>query len=319
MSLSVRDTLINTGPTGVALQARAADVGAGVWVGEPVGAIYVEGGSTGRGVVVADTRIGAHRSVALETVDGSISCPLSVQSGSLLELVLRCREDATTGAGIYCYIGTGFVVWQAGTVGVSGATNLGASTTTGLTAGETATYSIEFTGTSLVAKRNGVVIATGTDPNSTPVAGVIGVNLRNAYMLAPFEAYNSLTSALTGSYTLADIIASGALSSGGAVVSGAYTFDDLVASGTLGATLGTLTVPQLKNWTGQLLTAQLVEKIAVLRISDMVLLATFTNQTTDGTTANLVLTGALPSGTPCMVVGFNNDGSARFARPVTVA
>lgn len=128
------------------------------------------------------------------------------------------------------------------------------------------------------------------------------------------------TSSLTGDATLDGLSASGSMApQPQSDLTGSATLDGLSAAGSMAMAPGTLTVPELRNWAGMLLTSQLVENIVVIRMSDRTLLCAFTNQTTDGTTANLALShAALAAGTLCMVVGYNPDGSARFARPVTV-
>jgi hypothetical protein len=126
---------------------------------------------------------------------------------------------------------------------------------------------------------------------------------------------------LAGAVTLDGVAASGVLATAPASsLAGAVQLDGAVASGTLGAAPGVMTVPELRNWSGALLTSQLIEKIAVLRLSDIALLATFTNTTSSATTADLVVSSAaLVPGTAVIAVGFSGDGSQRFARLVTIA
>lgn len=125
---------------------------------------------------------------------------------------------------------------------------------------------------------------------------------------------------ITGSATLDGLSASGSMEpQPQSDLTGSATLDGLSAAGSMAMVPGTLTVPELRNWAGMLLTSQLVENVVVIRMSDRSLLCAFTNQTTHGTTGNLALSHAsLTAGTLCMVVGYNPDGSARFARPVTV-
>lgn len=127
-------------------------------------------------------------------------------------------------------------------------------------------------------------------------------------------------SAFAAGATLGALVAGGSLSAPlSAFVAGA-TLGSLVGGGALSLVPGVLTVPELRNWSGTLLTSQLVENIVALRISDRALLAAFTNQTSHASTANLVVSqvGLVP-GTACLVVGFNADGSAAFTRAVTIA
>ncbi len=125
---------------------------------------------------------------------------------------------------------------------------------------------------------------------------------------------------LTGSATLDGLSASGSMApQPPSELTGSATLDGLSAAGSMAMAPGTLTVPELRNWAGMLLVNQLVENVVVIRMSDRSLLCAFTNQTTHGTTGNLALSHAsLTAGTLCMVVGYSPDGSARFARPVTV-
>jgi hypothetical protein len=118
----------------------------------------------------------------------------------------------------------------------------------------------------------------------------------------------------------------GALVAGGTLASVASAFaagailGPVSAGGALSIAPGVVTVPELRNWSGALLTSQLVENVVVIRISDRAVLASFTNQTTNGTTGNLSVSqvGLVP-GTACLVVGFSADGSAAFTRAVTIA
>lgn len=125
---------------------------------------------------------------------------------------------------------------------------------------------------------------------------------------------------LAGTAALDGLAAAGGIGSGTAPdLTGSATLDGLAAAGSMAMAPGTLTVPELRSWAGMLLINQLVENIVVIRMSDRTLLCAFTNQTTNGSTANLALShAALTAGTLCMVVGYSPDGSARFARPVTV-
>ena len=127
-------------------------------------------------------------------------------------------------------------------------------------------------------------------------------------------------SGLAGTIDLDAILASGSMASElPSTLTGSIDLEAILASGSMSMQPGVATVQQLRNWSGTLLTSQLVEKIAVLRISDITLLATFTNQTSHVTTADLALTSPLLiPGTACMVVGFSPDGAQRFARPVTI-
>jgi hypothetical protein len=131
----------------------------------------------------------------------------------------------------------------------------------------------------------------------------------------------SVASTLSGGITLADLVAAGAFGiEPPSTLSGAITLGDIVAAGAFAMQPGTFTVPELRNWAGLLLMSQLVENVVVIRIADRALLAAFTNLTSDGGTGNLTgSSSALIPGTACLVVGFNADGSQRFARPVTIA
>ncbi len=120
--------------------------------------------------------------------------------------------------------------------------------------------------------------------------------------------------------TLGALVAGGSMFSVASAFTGGATLGSLVGGGALSLVPGVVTVPELRNWSGALLTSQLVENIVVLRISDRAVLASFTNQTSNGVTGNLSMSqvGLVP-GTACLVVGFNADGSAAFTRAVTIA
>lgn len=106
----------------------------------------------------------------------------------------------------------------------------------------------------------------------------------------------------------------------GSDVSGTAAFAAMSASGGIAPTPGIATAQALSNWSGMLLTAQLIANVVAIRISDLALLATWTNQTTDGSTGDLAVSSvALIPTTVIMLVGFSADGSASFRRAVTVA
>ena len=134
---------------------------------------------------------------------------------------------------------------------------------------------------------------------------------------------SSAPTIISGNADLDDISTSGGLSSLPSQLTGSPTLDDIGASGSLGVQPGVLTVPELRNWAGggALLTSELVPNVVVLTLARPVtLLAVFEDVTTHATTADLqVASGVLVPGTACMVLGFNSNGTQRFARPATVA
>lgn len=115
---------------------------------------------------------------------------------------------------------------------------------------------------------------------------------------------------LSGSITLDDLVASGALSSIASSLAGTITLDDIVASGSLGAAPGVLTTTPVKNWSGTILGSATIPKVAVLRVSDMAAVLTLTNQVTSAGGILTISNVALVAGTQYLLVTCSADGSA---------
>jgi hypothetical protein len=131
----------------------------------------------------------------------------------------------------------------------------------------------------------------------------------------------SSASDISGGVTLDDAVAAGAMGGAGASgLSGGVTLDPAAAAGTLGQQSGTCVVPALKNWNGSLQTSVTVPWVTFCRLTDAVQVLILANQVTHATTADLSVTNvALATGTWYMALGFDADGSQRFARPVLAA
>ena len=146
-------------------------------------------------------------------------------------------------------------------------------------------------------------------------ADLDGISTSGGMSSAPTE--------ISGNADLDGISTSGGMSSFPSEMTGNPTLDDVGTSGSLGVQPGVLTVPELRNWAGggALLTSELIPNVVVLTMARPVtLLAVFEDVTTHATTADLeVASGVLVPGTACMVLGFNSNGTQRFARPATVA
>ena len=114
-------------------------------------------------------------------------------------------------------------------------------------------------------------------------------------------------SALSGGPTLDDGAAAGTLTSTASDMSGGGVLDGVTAAGSMGMNPGTCVIPALKNWGGSLQTSVTVPWVTFCRLSDAVQVLVLANQVSNGTTAALV------PGTSYMALGFNVDGSQRFA------
>jgi len=122
---------------------------------------------------------------------------------------------------------------------------------------------------------------------------------------------------VSGGVTIDNVVAAGSLGSSDSDLSGGVTLDAVLAAGILGQQPGICVVPALKNWNGSLATSELVPWVTFCRLTDAVQVLILANQTTHASTADLSFTNAaLLVGTWYMVIGWNADGSRRFALPV---
>ena len=153
---------------------------------------------------------------------------------------------------------------------------------------------------------------TGRSQNSS----ISGDFLVFAISLAPVAAAPTVT----GNVTLDPVVAAGTMGSSASDLSGGVTLDATVAAGTLGQQPGTCVIPALKNWNGSLATSEVVAWVTFCRLSDAVQVHIAANQAAHAVTANLTVThAALLPGVWYMAIGFNADGSKRFAVPVQAA
>ena len=81
----------------------------------------------------------------------------------------------------------------------------------------------------------------------------------------------------------------------------------------------TITTAALKNDSGTLLTGLTIEKLAALKVSDLSLAASWTNQATNGAGVLALFHAGLVPGTAYLLVTCNSDGSARGVKLYTAA
>jgi hypothetical protein len=170
--------------------------------------------------------------------------------------------------------------------------------------------------------------AMGNTRAATPTGGGIeyvvvvtsvGGNATEADDTASGGATPGLPTTVGGNATEADDTAAGGALVGNVTVGGNAQEGDDTASGGAAPYVGTLTIPALKNWgNASLLTSELINNVIVTCISPPAHITMLANQTTDATTADLVLQStAYLQGVSYLVTGFNTDGSKRFSRIVT--
>lgn len=124
---------------------------------------------------------------------------------------------------------------------------------------------------------------------------------------------------LSGNATLSPITASGGFLSLASPLTGNATLAAIIASGSLGVAPGVVLVPELRNWGGSLQAGVTIPVVTVCRLSTGAQVLTLTNQVTSGA-GNLAITStSLVAGTAYMVVGWNAEGSQRFAAPIVAA
>ena len=123
-------------------------------------------------------------------------------------------------------------------------------------------------------------------------------------------------STLSGNATLAPIVASGSFISGASTLTGNATLGPITASGFLGSAPVAVIVPELRNWGGSLQAGVTIPVVTVCRLDTGAQVLTLTNQTTNGSGNLSITNAALVPGTAYMVIGWNADGSQRFAVPI---
>lgn len=120
---------------------------------------------------------------------------------------------------------------------------------------------------------------------------------------------------------------------GGATASGHQASISTGSNVTINATLGTatasgysasvvssgsatITTDVFKNNTGTVLASTVIPKLAAIKLSDMTLAASWTNQTTNGSGV-LTLTGAMTAATDYLLVVSSTDGAAAGVKKYT--
>jgi hypothetical protein len=117
------------------------------------------------------------------------------------------------------------------------------------------------------------------------------------------------TAGLTGSFTLADFVLSGAFATGAlSQLAGNLTLDDFVLSGTLGLTPGRVDTQPFKNWSGTLLPGVTVPNVVFLKL-DRTLPLALVNQVTAGDGVVTITNAALVTGTYYIMVSFDATGA----------
>ena len=131
------------------------------------------------------------------------------------------------------------------------------------------------------------------------------------------ESAGGGSASVTFTATLDDSVFSG-MAVGSAPPSSTFTAStsDAAFSGTAvgNTTNGTITTQPLKNNTGTVLSSLLVEKIAAIKLSDLSVAATWTNQTTNGSGVFVLTSAGLVSGTNYLLVTSDSTGTASGVR-----
>ena len=165
------------------------------------------------------------------------------------------------------------------------------------------------------ASENGV--AGGSRTSTGTVAWSIGssVDWFTAGMLVNAAPVPGI---ISGDIGLDPAVAAGALTVATADMAGGVTLADALAGGSgLGMQSGIVSALALRNWSGSLQTSVTIPVVTVCRLSDGVQVLTLTNQVTHASTGDLTITStSLIVGTWYMVIGWNADGSSRFAVPL---
>ena len=216
---------------------------------------------------------------------------------------------------------TRLYVWVAGTP-----TQIGSSYANTLTTGVAQTHELRMTGSTIELYIDGVLRISATDTTITTAgkAGIIGHSMRDSGVADTGSIDNwsatdaAATSDLSGNVTLDDVAPAGTLADGGASgLSGGVTLDAVAPAGTLGVAPGAYSIPALTNWSGSVQAAVTVPWVTFQRLADGVQVLVLADQVTNGSGDLSGTNAALAAGTTYMVCGWNADGSARFARPVT--
>lgn len=183
--------------------------------------------------------------------------------------------------------------------------------------------SVDVSGTSVTVRRNGTALTGLTGVTMTPhsTATRHGIRFHNS-ISARIDAFawtDLVTSTLSGNATLSPITASGGLLSLASSLTGSAALSAIIASGSLGLAPGVALVPELRNWGGSLQAGVTIPVVTVCRLSTGAQVLTLTNQVTNGSGNLSITNAALVPGTAYMVIGWNADGSQRFAAPIVAA
>lgn len=151
------------------------------------------------------------------------------------------------------------------------------------------------------------------------VVAATGVQTIGATGLVPATAYYAHQVQLDAASNVSNRVTSTQFTTDAAdsALSGGAALDDVAAAGTLGAQQGTCVVPELRNWAGALQAGVTVPVVTCCRLSDGVQVLTLANQVADLSGALSITNAALLTGTTYMIIGWNGDGSSRFAAPAT--
>jgi hypothetical protein len=155
-----------------------------------------------------------------------------------------------------------------------------------------------------------IVLTIGGDPSGTLSTAL--AHLSVVSLATPSD--------LSGNVDLDATVAAGTMGSSASDLSGGVTLDAVAVGGAMGLQPGTCIVQGLRNWNGSLALAEVVPWVTFCRLTDAQQVLILANQVTHGTTADLSVTNAaLVIGTWYMAMGWNADGSKRFAVPVQAA
>lgn len=124
---------------------------------------------------------------------------------------------------------------------------------------------------------------------------------------------------LSGGITLDALVAAGTLDSTPSSLTGAITLDAVAAAGSLGLAPGIITSSVFKNWSGAVLASVTIPKVAVIKVSDMSLVYSTTNVSTDASGIMTITNVALVSGVQYLLVTCNTDGTAFGCAPFTAS
>ena len=240
-----------------------------------------------------------------------------------------------------------YVSRAAGTV----VTQLGSTYTQTLTVGQAYRLTLDMVGSTIRLLVDGVQRVTATEANLT-AAGKAGLRDSNTagsdtnyYMLDNFSADEAgggdTITANLGTATAAGFAAAIAVSVtiacslGGASASGNQASISTGSNVTINCAVGTatasghsatvtssgsatITTDVFKNNTGTVLASTLIPKLVALKLSDMTLAASWTNQTTNGSGV-LSLTGAMAAATDYLLVVSSTDGASVGVKKYTAA